>query len=176
MPLTFVDISAASYLPFSTVRQTIKDCIDFTIGSGVSGARVYAHWVYEIDVASMLGKVTGAMRCIAGTDIGKVHCWTIGIEKANWELTNGTPDVLGARNSQWAWDIDLSIWGFFDNDGTPDAQAKAENEARLVSASLWRNADIIRTSNSLWSELRPLTFSNIGPTPFSDGNSYAVAS
>lgn len=175
MPLPFIDISGSPYLPFGDIRNVIADCIEFTIDPTTSGARIYPQWIYEIDINSMLGKVTAAMRAKSGTSAGMVHCWTIGIERAMWQTINGVPDILGSQNSQWYWDIDINVWGFFEHDGTDTTQRAMENEARLVSGSLWRNSNIIVAGTNGLSELKALQFSNLAPTPFSDGTQVAVA-
>lgn len=180
MPLSYVDISGDSTYSWADLCKAISDCIKFTVDNdGSKGIRIFPFWVYEIDSFTLLGKLTNILKVdkTGAIEDGKVHCWTIGIASANFiKVQSGVPDIIGSRNGQWSWEIKLDVWGFFDNDGKEQTQRSALNEARLVSASLWRNADVIVSSNQYLRELRPLEFSNLSPTPFSDGQNVIVAS
>lgn len=177
MPLNFIQVQV-SETEWVSVRETIADCIKFAVDPVASvGVRIYPHWVYEVNPENMLGRITAAMKVTSGTDLNLVHCWTLGISTARYEKgANGVPDIMGGRNTQWTWILDLDVWGFFTDDGTKESQTKAENEARLVSATIWRNADTILSGIDQISQIRPLEFSNITPSPFSEGDKIIVAS
>jgi len=180
MPLSFIDISADSHYSFGDLCQTLADCIKFTVDNdGSRGVRIFPYWVYEIDSLTLLGRLTNILKVdkVGSAENNLVHCWTIGIAEALFiKGPSGVPDTIGSRNGQWSWQIKLDVWGFFENDGKSGTQRAALDEARLVSASLWRNADVMVSSNQYLREIRPLEFSNLSPTPFSDGSNVIVAS
>jgi len=177
VPIDFVDISAEDYLPWTTVLEHIHDCIKLNIDPiGLVGTRIYPYWVYEIEPSTMLGKIVPAMRCDTGTDNGKVHCWTLGIQNVNIQLNQaGQMPILGDRGAQNEWTLMIDIWGLFDYDGTKASQQKCINETRLVGAALSRNTEKFVTEEPLISFAGRPTFSAIQPTPFSDGQNYSVA-
>lgn len=176
MPLSYVDISAEPAFSWSTLRQAIADCIA-TVVKPATGARIYPNWIYEMDVQTMLGKVTAPMRATSGTSNAKVHCYTIGISQAMHQRdANGRNPIVGGQNTRWTWDLTIDVWGLFEYDGTAAMQKSAEDEARLVSAALFRNADIMVAGMSELSHVGPLQFPTIQPMPMSGGQSLTVAS
>lgn len=176
MALDLIDISGQTFLSWSVIREAIAEVITFAVDAETSGARIYPHWIYETDAISLLGRVTGLMKCESGTDIGKIHAWSIGLDSAKFTKNrDGVPDVLGSSNSQWTWELKLDVWGFFENDGKKESQKAAEDEARLVAASLWRNAQKLIEQIPLLAQVRPLDFTSLAPTPFSEGSSVIVA-
>jgi hypothetical protein len=80
------------------------------------------------------------------------------------------------NNRQWRWQLGIDIWGFFEHEGSAAEQQAAENEARLVSATLWRNAEVLQSGGIGISTITPLMFSNLGPSPFAGGEKVIVAS
>ncbi len=172
MPIPWQDISSVQFTEWKTARETIAEGI---VQCVPEYTRVYPNWIYKIDVQTLLGKVTAAMKMTDGNDAGKIHCWTIGIADAKYvKNQQGVPDLIGAF--QWKWNIVLDIWGFFSYDGTKEQQQAAENEARLISAFLWRNSINIVAGVPGLSRIGPLEFGGVQPTPFSDGSDVIVAS
>jgi hypothetical protein len=154
----------------------LADCIRSQINPTVSGARVYSHWVYEIDINTMLGKVTAPMFATTGTSEGKVHCWTLGIQRAEYMRNiEGNPEYVGAHNTRWTWLLTIDVWGLWTYDGTKATQNSALAEARLISAAMFRNAEQMLQEMPLLSDVRPLEFTALQPTPFSDGKQICVA-
>jgi hypothetical protein len=177
MPLSFVTVPVADH-DWREIRINLADCVKHASDpTGAKGVRIYPHWIYEIDFNTMLGKVTASMRASSGTSINRVHCWTIGIGSASYEVNeSGMPDIIGAGNRQWRWQLGIDIWGFFEHEGSAAEQQAAENEARLVSATLWRNAEVLQSGGIGISTITPLMFSNLGPSPFAGGEKVIVAS
>lgn len=174
MPINW-QMPTGDVLPFADVREVIREGVRFAVPDA-TGARVYKNWIYEIDALTMLGKVTAAMRATSGTSLGKVHAWCIGISSAPWQLNEfGVPPILGSEGRMWTWQLAIDVWGFFENDGKEETQKAAEDEARLVSAVLWRNSSEIVAQVPQIGAVRPLQFSNLSPSPFSDGTSVIVA-
>lgn len=171
MPVPWVDIRPVVALEWRTIREMIAEGIRFNLEPEVP---IYPHWVYEIDINTLLGKITAQLRVRSGIENGKIHCWTLGIADARYVVNqSGDPDMIGAY--QWTWQLTFDIWGFFENDGTAASQQRAENEARLISAFLWRNSQMMVASSQQLRRVKPLTFTAIQPTPFSDGTNVIVA-
>lgn len=171
MPVPWIDISGVTALEWRDIRETFADGIKFNLALEVP---VYPHWVYEIDTNTLLGKITAPLRVRGGPENGRIHCWTIGLADARYITSqSGDPDIIGAY--QWSWQLTFDVWGFFDNDGTAASQQRAENEARLISAFLWRNSGLMVASIPQLRRVKPLTFTAIQPSPFSDGSSVIVA-
>ena len=174
MAITWINIAGQDFLAWDVITDTLKDCVNQVVPNG-TGARIYPYWVYEVDPLSLLGKVTAALRATSGTSAAKVHCWTIGISSATIiKNQDGVPNIGGSY--QWKWNLTVDVWGFFENDGTKASQKKAQDEARLISAMIWRNGENMVAEYPKWSAVKPLDFTNIQPTPFSDGSSVIVAS
>ncbi len=179
MSVNWVDISGdTSHTPWGTILEVLADCIKEHIDPAASGARVYPYWIYEIDINTMLGKTVDAMKATDGTSNKKVHCWTLGIESAQYVLnpqTGELPEIGGV--SSWEWLLVINVWGFWDYDRTRASQNKALNEARLVSAALTRNANaILEDTDNKISQIGHLQFSAVSPTPFSNSELISVAS
>lgn len=173
MALPWIDISADAFTEWKTVRDVIGEGIEFCMPD----SRVHRHWIYEIDPYSMLGKVTSPMYVLEGPNTGKIHAWTIGIRNANYiKGQDGDSNLIGRGGSLWYWMLTLGVFMFVGNDGTPDIQQEAENEARLVSAFLKRNAMTIVTANEGIRRVLPLEYEGPISTPFSDGTNVIVAS
>lgn len=171
MAVPWVDITSVEFLEWRTLRETLAEGIKRNV---VAEVPVYPHWIYEIDSQTLLGKITAPLKVKGGVENGKVHCWTIGLANASYMVNqSGDPTVIGAF--QWEWQLTFDIWGFFTNDGTAASQQRAENEARLISAFLWRNSQNMVASIQRLRRVKPLTFTAIQPTPFSDGTNVIVA-
>lgn len=177
MPVNFVNINAAPKLAWGSVLELAADCIREHVNPAASGARVYPYWVYELDIATMLGRVTAPMIATSGTSEGKVHCWTLGIASAVYlRGASGAPEYVGGANSLWNWLITLDVWGLWSYDGTRTSQNVAIDEARLISAALFRNKEPMVAGTPSLVDVRPLEFTSLQPTPFSDGKLISVAS
>lgn len=175
MPVDWVDISGEPFLAWSDLLATIADGIKFVIQPNLSGARVYPNWIYEIDIATLLGKVTAPMIATEGTSEGKVHCWTLGISSATPVLNQqGETQYIGAQ--AYDWNLVIDIWGLWSYDGTSASQRLALDEARLVAATLRRNADEMVASVPNLAKVSAVSFTALQPTPFSDGKLISVAS
>ena len=174
MPLSFVDVSSETAQPWGEVLETVADCIKLHVKSDDTGARVYPFWVYEIDIATLLGKVVAQMYATEGTSNGKVHCWTLGISDAKPILSPvGDSPIIGGI--AFEWDLTIDVWGLWSYDGTRTTQNLAFDEARLVAAALFRNAETIVAGIPLVSAVKNLSYTALQPTPFSDGKLYTVA-
>lgn len=172
----YIDISVLPIPPsWEQARKALKDIIVLNIKPEITGARVYENWVYEIDANTMLGKVTAALRVTEGEDIDKVHAWTIGISAIDYEKNQfGEPPVIGAGDAHIDWELNIDVFGFMDNSGIKNAQKKFEDETRLVGMAINKNRDKLRELPGV-SYVSAIRFPSLGPTPFSAGESIAVA-
>lgn len=171
--IDWIDITEQETLKWSEVLKVLADGIRLVAKPDATGARIYPHWIYEIDAQSLLGKVTASMRATSGTSAGTIRAWTLGINAANVvKGANNVPDVVGS--SQWDWRLSIDVWGLFENDGTAAAIDRAYEESKRVSGILWRNRDNIISATKYLTELTLLEF-NINSTPFSDGSNVIVA-
>lgn len=177
MPAPYVDITAQPFPAWDALLDALADVVRLTVKPGVTGARVYSHWIYELDVASMLGKITGPMKAEGGTSNGKVHCWFMGISEARYVLNQGGDSpIVGGQNTFFTWRLIIDLWGIRDYNGTAASQKAAQDEARMVSAAIYRNADVLRSNLDGVTEVKALQYTSMQPTPFSGGELLSVAS
>lgn len=177
MPVDYVNVAPAEYLRWSTILEVLADCIKLHVDVETTGARVYPYWVYEIDAQTMLGKVTAPLLAASGTSEGSAHCWCLGIEAAQYlKNAQGVTEYVGADGARWDWVLTVAVWGFRSFDGKKTTQQAFLDEVRLVSAGLFRNAQPMREGTPKLGQVRPLEFTAIQPTPFSDGSQISVAS
>lgn len=176
MPVNWIDVSAATRLPWQNLLDECAEGIRVQIKPLITGARVYSNWVYEIDANTMLGKVTPHMIASEGSSAGKVHCWTLGINVHTTDKNEaGYTRYQGGGGHTWDTFLDLAIWGFFNYDGTKASQATGLLEAQIIAEAFHRNADAMVAGIPNLSAVLPLEFGALQPTPFSDGKSYSVA-
>lgn len=175
MAVDWVDISEQVYLDWGTVLEMLADCVKVHIKPEDSGARVYPYWVYEIDIATLLGKTLPQMFATEGTSNGKVHCWTFGISSAV-PILNQQGDTPEVGSMNYTWNLTLDIWGLWSYEGTSASQRLAIDEARLVAAAFKRNAQKMVEEHTKLAKVAELSYTALQPTPFSDGHLYTVAS
>lgn len=172
---TFIDVSGEQKLPFSTVRAAIMDCVRFACGTFSSfDVRTFNNWKFETDAATLLGKVTPSLKITEGVNKGRIHCWMIGVG-AFQIATDGSGNTPYIGSQSWDWDVDLDVWGFFENKGLEESHAFAEDEAEIVAATLWRNRDEIVASTAYLKRLTPLAFPIVESQPFAEGVNVIVA-
>jgi hypothetical protein len=124
----------------------------------------------------MLGKIVPAMRATEGTSVGKVHCWTLGIQGVTTVKNQlGYPPIVGDRGTQNEWTLTLDVWGLYEYQGVKESQQKFMNEVRLVGAGLSRNTDVFVSEVPEISFAGRPEFPTLQPIPFSDGGNYSVA-
>lgn len=181
-PLNFTIVSADTndFLSVDPVRQMFADLITAHVDpTGALGVKIFSHWVYKVDIHTLLGRVTADLKVSKedSTEFDKVHCWTIGTSNALVERDQGMMiPIIGGQGTQYHREHQIDIWGFFEDDGKRESQKAAEDEARLIQAAFIRNTDLMLSQTDKLRKIWPLEFTNTARQPFSEGGSVIVAS
>jgi hypothetical protein len=163
-----IDISAMPHVEWQTVREAVAALIAIVCPN----ARVHSEWVLEFDPETGLGKITSLLRPAAGPDATKVHAWLVGFTAAALERgPSGDFEYIGgAKYNYW---LTLDVWGFFDYTGIENSWPKAEQEARLITASIYRNMTL-GIENPFIRRAEPPEWAQGDIVPFSDGQNVIV--
>jgi hypothetical protein len=163
-----IDISAVPHIEW----ETAMDAVAAVIAIVCPNARVHSEWVLEFDPQTGLGKITSLLRPESGPDSGKVHAWLVGFGSVSLERgTSGDFEYIGGAKFHY-W-LTLDVWGFFDYAGLENSWAVAQQEARLVTAMIYRNMTL-GIENPFISRAEPPEWAQGDVVPFSDGENLIV--
>lgn len=182
MPASYLQASndPTTFLSITSLMAQFAEIIKLHVDqAGDIGVRIYPYWIYEAEPITMLGSVTADIKVnLPGSlEHRSVHAYSIGC--ANMLVEKGqdgfqTP-IIGSQDRQYSRDHTIDIWGFFEDDGTKEAQQKAIDETRLIQAAFQINGSVLKQNNPFLDRIGTLDFSNIAKTPFSDGSTVLVS-
>lgn len=176
MPLDFVDVNSAPFCEWSYIRETLRDLAVFTFAADTP--RVFDDMKVEINPLNGMLKTTAELKPSAGTYAGKIFAVMFGISTATLvKNEDNQTEYIGGGHSSWNWLLNVDAWVIIENDGKGAARKKAENMARLLTAAIKRNVEIMVGSdpNQLWRGIEAPDFPTIELQPFSEGFNAFVA-
>jgi hypothetical protein len=155
------------------LRRGIKTCIKAVAPK----ARVYSHWPMKYNIGQTI-RLLRSKHDLDESNEKRIHAWMVSVASADPEA-EGTEDRIGGYNFEWL--LRIRVWGFLgyaagvdDDDGS--THDNLENEARLISTTLWLNRlhlSLDRLSSTF--DVGKLKFEDIDVHGFGDGVDCHVA-